>query len=109
MDSIHSGILITKERAQRILDLFRIGKDETMIFEEDCYDYEDTLVVGEEFRRLEKEIKEKIGDCKNELELSKKLESKILNPREVIDVVIKRRFTDYDGYATFLTLKKELI
>jgi hypothetical protein len=95
---------LTKERASRILNLLEKGKDESMIFK-DGFDYEHTLVVGEEFHRLEGEIEKNIGVCKSESELVGKLESDLLNPREVIKAVIQRKFSDYDGYATFKLLK----
>jgi len=98
---------ITKERAQAILELFKLGKDETMVFEEDGYDYMHTIIVGNEFKRMEKEIYEKIGECKNESEFLKKIKSKLLDSKNVIDAVIKRNFADCDDYIDFKTLKNK--
>ena len=102
MDTIHSGILepLTKERAQAILDLFKIGKDESMVFA-DGYDYYHTLIVGEEFRGLEKEIIEKTPNCKTESELVKQLNCKWLNPREAVETVMRRSMEDYINFNDF--------
>lgn len=94
---------LTKTRAQNILSLFRLGKDETAIFE-DGFDYLHVNEVGLEFARLREEIRRKIKSC-NEVELLQELKSDILSPQEVLNTVIELTFIEEDNFATFNMLK----
>ena len=96
--------MLTKVRAQNIFSLFRIGKDETMIFEEDGFDYLQVNEVGQEYRRLRDEIMRLARRCRDEKELAGKLKSEFLNPQEVVRAVIENEFAEED-FKTFKMLK----
>lgn len=99
---------LTSERANNILGLFEIGKDESMVFVEDGYDYLHTILVGDEFNRLRGEIEEKVKTAKSEKELLGLVKSDMLDVKKVLSVVKRRAFPE-EYFVTFQMLKNEWV